>query len=150
MSKHIGFFSWLFFPHFRNFNLISNFSTWTCARCRNFRHGFPVSPHTPREREARSQSWVAGGGRAGACVCILHAGTSVCTAPSTEGQVEGRGRGDPGVQGKQLLSGCGWSVASARGESFQGLSFPENGWCPGFRQGPTPFPGHSQGSGLHP
>lgn len=34
--------------------------------------------------------------------------------------------------------------------SFQGLCFLGNGWCPGFRQTPTSFPGHSQGAGLRP
>lgn len=90
MSKHIEFFSRLFFPHFLNFNLISNFSTWICAHCRNFRRGFPVSPQPPRERAAGSHAL----GGLGACVCILHAGT-LCVhssqhrgADRREGQVE--------------------------------------------------------------
>lgn len=95
----------------------------------------PGVPSHSQEREAGSHAL---GGAGSLCMYPARRHPLCAQLPAPEGQTEGRGRGDPGVQWKQLLSGREqlWPLPGER--SSQGLSFLGNGWRPGCRQAPLP------------
>lgn len=100
MSKHFGFFSCcFFFSYFLNFNLLSNFPTWMCAHCRDFRCSFPVSPHTPREG-----GWVTCFGGLVLVYVLCAQAPSACTAPRTRGAGRREGQGEALVSSKSSCS----------------------------------------------